>query len=58
MDLYDVIVFWFVCLETTGIRLHIYTPLITYDSIEHALEAQMAYSVGSVFFFGIIQAYL
>ena len=38
-----------------GIGLHIYTPLIIFDSIEHALEAQMAYSVGSVFFFGIIR---
>ncbi|HEX7903625.1 MAG TPA: histidine kinase [Chitinophagaceae bacterium] len=38
-----------------GIGLHIYTRLVTYDSIEHALEAQMAYSVGSVFFFGIIR---
>ena len=38
-----------------GIGLNIYTPLIIYDSIEHALEAQMAYSMGAVFFFGIIR---
>jgi two-component system, LytTR family, sensor kinase len=38
-----------------GIGLNIYTPLIVYDSIEQALEAQMAYSVGAVFFFGIIR---
>ena len=38
-----------------GIGLHIYTPLLTFDSIEHALEGQMAYSTGSVFFFGIIR---
>jgi len=38
-----------------GIGLHIYTRLIGYDSITHALEAQMAYSAGSVFFFGIIR---
>lgn len=38
-----------------GIGLHIYTRLITYDSITHTLEAQMAYSAGSVFFFGIIR---
>ena len=38
-----------------GIGLHIYSPLLIYDSIEHGLEAQMAYSVGAVFFFGIIR---
>jgi len=38
-----------------GIGLDIYTPLTIYDSIEHALEAQMAYSMGAVFFFGIIR---
>ena len=36
-----------------GIGLHIYTAMIKYDSIEQELEAQMAYSTGSVFFFGI-----
>jgi len=39
-----------------GIGLNIYTPLITYDSIEHALEAQMAYR--SSFLFRDHQAYL
>ena len=38
-----------------GIALNIYAPLTIYDSIEHALEAQMAYSMGAVFFFGIIR---
>ena len=38
-----------------GISLNIYTPLTIYDSTEHALEAQMAYSMGAVFFFGIIR---
>src|SRR5688500_5743214 len=38
-----------------GVALHIYHPLTIYDSIEHALEDQMAYSVGAVFFFGIIR---
>jgi sensor histidine kinase YesM len=36
-----------------GIGLHVYTALIKYDSIEQELEAQTAYSMGSVFFFGI-----
>jgi two-component system LytT family sensor kinase len=38
-----------------GMGLNIYTPLTIYDSIEHALEAQMGYSVGALFFFGIIR---
>ena len=38
-----------------GIGLNIYTPLTIYDSIENALEAQTAYSMGAVFFFGIIR---
>jgi two-component system, LytTR family, sensor kinase len=38
-----------------GIGLHVYTALSTFDSTEHALEAQMSYSVGSVVFFGIIR---
>ena len=38
-----------------GISLNIYTPLTIYDSMEHGLEAQMAYSMGAVFFFGIIR---
>jgi len=48
--------FGFFVWRRIGSALHIYTnKLITYDSIEHELEAQMAYSVGSVFFFGIIR---
>ena len=38
-----------------GIHLHIYTPLKVFTSLDQALENQMAYSVGSVFFFGIIR---
>jgi two-component system LytT family sensor kinase len=38
-----------------GIQLHIYTALRTFSSLDHALENQMAYSTGSVFFFGIIR---
>ena len=38
-----------------GIQLHIYTQLKTFSSLNHLLENQMAYSVGSVFFFGIIR---
>lgn len=38
-----------------GMVLHIYARMIVYDSVEHELESQMAFSVGSVFFFGIIR---
>ena len=38
-----------------GIQLHIYTALVKFTSGEHAVESQMGYSVGSVFFFGIIR---
>jgi len=38
-----------------GIALHIYTPLGTFKSYEELLENQMAYSMGSVVFFGIIR---
>lgn len=38
-----------------GIRLHIYTSLNPSVSLDHLLESQMAYSTGSVFFFGIIR---
>ena len=41
--------------RSMGIGLNIYTPLTIYDSIENALEAQTAYSMGAVFFFGIIR---
>ncbi|MDQ6844326.1 MAG: histidine kinase [Bacteroidota bacterium] len=36
-----------------GIQLHIYTELKVYASLDAALENQMAYSVGSIFLFGI-----
>ena len=39
-----------------GKALHIYsTILIRYDSVSQEIEAQVAYSIGSVFFFGIIR---
>jgi two-component system, LytTR family, sensor kinase len=38
-----------------GIRLHIYSELVTYKSTEAAITAQMGYSVGSIFFFGTIR---
>jgi two-component system LytT family sensor kinase len=38
-----------------GIQLHIYTALKVFSSLGSALESQMAYSAGSVFFFGIIR---
>lgn len=38
-----------------GIQLHIYTGLKTFSSLGQALENQMGYSMGSIFFFGIIR---
>lgn len=38
-----------------GIQLHIYTSLIEFASVNQVLQNQMGYSVGSVFFFGIIR---
>ncbi len=38
-----------------GIQLHIYTALKVFSSLGDLLENQMAYSTGSVFFFGIIR---
>jgi two-component system LytT family sensor kinase len=38
-----------------GIQLHIYTPLKNFSLLKKALENQMEYSTGSVFFFGIIR---
>ena len=38
-----------------GIQLHIYTPLGALKSLEQLLESRMGYSVGSIFFFGIIR---
>ena len=38
-----------------GIQLHIYTALLTFPSQSHAISAQAAYGVMSIFFFGIIK---
>jgi hypothetical protein len=38
-----------------GILLKIYTQLTIYKGIEANLEAQMAFSMGSVFFFGVVR---
>ena len=38
-----------------GIQMHIYTSLRVDPSVDHALESQMGYSMGSVFFFGVIR---
>jgi sensor histidine kinase YesM len=38
-----------------GMGLHIYTRMIVYDNVEQELEGQTAFSMGSVFFFGIIR---
>jgi two-component system, LytTR family, sensor kinase len=38
-----------------GIQIHIYTSLKIYPSIDEALQNQMAYSAGSIFFFGIVR---
>jgi two-component system LytT family sensor kinase len=38
-----------------GIQLHVYTALKDFALVEEVLENQMAYSSGSIFFFGIIR---
>lgn len=38
-----------------GIQLHVFTALKTYDSLDHLLQNQMGFSVGSVFLFGIVR---
>jgi LytS/YehU family sensor histidine kinase len=38
-----------------GTALHAYTPLTSFTTLGHAMEAQMSYSMSSVFFFGIIR---
>ena len=38
-----------------GIGLHMYADLATFASLSKALSTQMGYSVGSVFFFGLIR---
>lgn len=41
--------------RSVGIALHIYTSLVTFKSVEHGVTDQMAYSMSSIFFFGIIR---
>lgn len=41
--------------RSLGVALQIYTPFGSYQKKESLLEAMMAFSVGSVFFFGIIR---
>jgi len=41
--------------RSLGIQVYMYHPFNHFDSREHALEAQMEFSVASVFFFGIIR---
>lgn len=62
--LLGVLVFWVHCIlwsygmyywRFLGVELHIYAGLTIYKSLDKALTDQMAYSVGSVFFFGIIR---
>ncbi len=38
-----------------GIQFHIYTALLTFPTTSHAISAQAAYGVMSIFFFGIIK---
>lgn len=38
-----------------GIQLHIYTTLTTFSSVNKAVQSQMSYSAGSIFFFGLIK---
>jgi two-component system LytT family sensor kinase len=38
-----------------GIGLHIYTPLVTFKSLEENLSTQMGFSASSIFFFGVIR---
>ncbi|HEY9362428.1 MAG TPA: histidine kinase [Chitinophagaceae bacterium] len=41
--------------RSLGVALHIYTPLGLPANLETLLESQMAFSAGSIFFFGIIR---
>ena len=38
-----------------GIAMHIYTPLKTYKSPEHAVTDQVSYSIMSLFFFAVVR---
>ena len=55
MGLFDVIFFRLVCLEATGDTVTCLYCIKNIPFIRSALENQMAYSTGSVFFFGIIR---
>ncbi len=59
-----ILAFWLHCIfwaygmyvwRSLGIGLHIYAGLTIYKSLGKAYEDQMAYSAGSIFFFGIIR---
>lgn len=41
--------------RSLGVALHIYTPLGPNATVKKYLEAQMAFSMGAIFFFGIIR---
>ena len=41
--------------RSLGIALHIYTSLITFDTLDHALSFQAQAGIPSLFFFGIIK---
>jgi len=43
------------CWRLLGIEVHVYTALKEFALLEHALENQMAYSTGSVFFFATLR---
>jgi len=43
------------CWRQVGIFVNVYTPLRKFTTFSHVLENQMAYSMGSVFFFGIVR---
>ena len=38
-----------------GIGIGLYTPLTTFKSLEHGVSQQMTFSMGSIFFFGILR---
>ena len=41
--------------RSIGVLFNIYTPLRTFDTVEHAVQSQFTYSVSSLVFFGIIK---
>jgi LytS/YehU family sensor histidine kinase len=38
-----------------GIGLGLYTPLVTFSTVDEGVEQQMSYSMSSIFFFGIVR---